>query len=373
MDTQFAPAERASNKEILTQAESLVNSPLPSHMFDMMPNIVLILNKHRQIVFANKVCLDLLGKADASHIIGLRPGEALDCIYPAGSEGGCGTTRFCKHCGAVKAILDSQLGKKAVEECQLTRNQDGKTQALDLLVWANPCELNHEQFTVFAVTDISHEKRRRALERIFFHDVINTAGGIKGFIEFIVNENAYISKDDLLMIYEFSSKLLDEIMAQKELITAENNELPVTPADINSMTFIKKMVLMYENHEVAKGKHIVISEGVEAVDFNNDPIILGRVIGNLIKNALEATSPGGTVAAGCNKIENKINFWVFNRSYIPEDCQLQMFKRSFSTKGAGRGLGTYSIKLLTEHYLSGNVSFSSSPENGTTFNVSLPL
>jgi signal transduction histidine kinase len=373
MGTHFAPAERAAKKELLGQAESLVHYPLPSHMFDMMPNIVLILNKQRQIVFANQVCLDLLGKTDTSSIIGLRPGEALDCIYSAVSAGGCGTTKFCKHCGAVKAILDSQLGKKAVEECQLTRKKDGITQALDLLVWATPCEFNNEQFTVFTMTDISHEKRRRALERIFFHDVINTAGGIKGFLDFIVNEDAYLSRDDLLLIHEFSAKLLDEIRAQRDLIAAESNELLVTKVDINSMTFLKKMVLMYNNHEVAKGKQIVISEGMEALDFSNDPVILGRIMGNLIKNALEATNPGGTIAVGCNRIENKINFWIFNRSSIPEDSQLQMFKRSFSTKGAGRGLGTYSIKLLTERYLGGNVSFSSSSENGTTFNVSLPL
>ena len=33
---------------------------------------------------------------------------------------------------------------------------------------------------------------------------------------------------------------------------------------------------------------------------------------------------------------------------------------SFSTKGAGRGLGTYGMKLLTERYLNGSVSFVSS-------------
>jgi sensor histidine kinase regulating citrate/malate metabolism len=52
---------------------------------------------------------------------------------------------------------------------------------------------------------------------------------------------------------------------------------------------------------------------------------------------------------------------------------LQIFQRSFSTKGAGRGLGTYSIKLLGERYLHGTVSFASSAEQGTIFQISLPL
>jgi sensor histidine kinase regulating citrate/malate metabolism len=52
---------------------------------------------------------------------------------------------------------------------------------------------------------------------------------------------------------------------------------------------------------------------------------------------------------------------------MPDDVQLQVFKRSFSTKGAGRGLGTYSMKLLSEQYLNGRIALISSPQAGTTF------
>jgi signal transduction histidine kinase len=57
---------------------------------------------------------------------------------------------------------------------------------------------------------------------------------------------------------------------------------------------------------------------------------------------------------------------------MPESVRLQVFKRSFSTKGSDRGLGTYSIKLLTENYLGGEVGFASEEGNGTTFWVKLP-
>jgi signal transduction histidine kinase len=49
-----------------------------------------------------------------------------------------------------------------------------------------------------------------------------------------------------------------------------------------------------------------------------------------------------------------------------------MFQRSFSTKGAGRGLGSYSVKLLSERYLNGKVSFTSSEDEGTTFIARYP-
>ncbi|MCP4426270.1 MAG: ATP-binding protein, partial [Chloroflexi bacterium] len=59
--------------------------------------------------------------------------------------------------------------------------------------------------------------------------------------------------------------------------------------------------------------------------------------------------------------------------YMPRDVQLQVFQRSFSTKGSGRGLGTYSMKLLSERYLDGRVSFQSSLAEGTIFIGMYPL
>jgi signal transduction histidine kinase len=38
----------------------------------------------------------------------------------------------------------------------------------------------------------------------------------------------------------------------------------------------------------------------------------------------------------------------------------------------GRGIGTYSAKLITERYLGGSLSFTSSEDEGTTFAVTLP-
>ena len=52
---------------------------------------------------------------------------------------------------------------------------------------------------------------------------------------------------------------------------------------------------------------------------------------------------------------------------------MQIFKRSFSTKGKGRGLGTYSVRLLAENYLKGKAGFISNEKEGTIFFVDLPV
>ena len=107
----------------------------------------------------------------------------MDCIHAFETEGGCGTTDFCSTCGAVRAILTSQSGVANVQECLILQRKTG--QALDLRVWTTPMTLTRESFTVFIVSDTSDEKRRKALERPFFHDVLNTADGIQGTTELI--------------------------------------------------------------------------------------------------------------------------------------------------------------------------------------------
>jgi signal transduction histidine kinase len=102
-------------------------------------------------------------------------------------------------------------------------------------------------------------------------------------------------------------------------------------------------------------------------------VLLGRVIGNLLKNALEASAPGDQVTATCAADDHSVSFTIHNQTVMSPDVQLQLFQRSFSTKGPGRGLGTYSAKLLTERYLGGTVSFRSDAEHGTTFVVRYPL
>ena len=58
---------------------------------------------------------------------------------------------------------------------------------------------------------------------------------------------------------------------------------------------------------------------------------------------------------------------------MPEDTQMQVFQRSFSTKAAsGRGIGTHSMKLFGERYLGGKVAFTSRESEGTTFTLTLP-
>ena len=93
---------------------------------------------------------------------------------------------------------------------------------------------------------------------------------------------------------------------------------------------------------------------------------------SLVAAAGIATAAGGTVTLGSQAQGDTVSFTVHNPTVMPPAVQLQIFSRSFSTKGSGRGLGTYSIKLISEKYLHGQVSFVSKAGEGTRFTVRYP-
>lgn len=370
METHFAPAGRSDDRIIIQQNGKINESPLIKKLYNAVSEIVLILNKDRQIVFYNDKLTDFLPYKNKEQILGSRPGEMLNCMHAFTNEGGCGTSEFCSTCGAVKAIINSQKGKQDIQECRIT--QKDMTDSFDIQVTATPLKINNEDFTVFSIKDISAEKRKLILERLFFHDILNTAGSLRSLAELLQEANQNEMEFFRNMFYINSDKLIEEIVSQRDLIAAENNDYNVKYDVVNSLKILENAVGIIKFHEIAKGKEIKISSDSVNLGFITDRALLFRVLTNLLKNALEAIEVNSVIETGCLEKENEIEFFVKNNTYIPRDIQLQIFKRSFSTKGNNRGLGTYSIKLFTEKYLKGEVWFTSSEKDGTTFFVKYP-
>jgi signal transduction histidine kinase len=369
--TEFAPAERSTPQEIIEQVEAFSKEPILSTILDFVPDVVLILNSHRQIVFANCTACQLLKSPDKASVFGLRPGELLACEHASETASGCGTSRACSTCGAVKAIMAAFEGRHETQECRVIQKTSGVS--FDLRIYSYPWKVQDTLFDVFIAVDISNEKRRSALERIFFHDIMNTASGIYSFAQILeeVDFNEFVKFKGSMS--RLSVRLIDEINSQRDLLKAENNELTLHTKTVNTRSILEELAELYSKHDLAAGKQLVIDPFTQSAEMTTDGVLLSRVLGNLVKNALEASEPGQTVTLGCCVESGKVSFWVHNSTYILPEIQLQIFQRSFSTKGTGRGLGTYSIRLLTERYLKGKVSFTSTKEQGTRFVAEYPL
>jgi len=371
LKTEFAPAERSTQNEIERQSKLIAGPVTFEYVSDYIPNVFLILNDNRQIIYANRTAIKMLEAKDLGDLLGLRPGEAMGCENSDKSEGGCGTTEFCSTCGMVKSVLTTLKGQDNSDECHLTlKNGD----ALDMSVYTFNTKYDGGEFVATVLTDISDEKRKNMLERIFFHDVMNTLGALRGFTELLPVVPTTEKKEEVVKtIYGLTNRVIDEVNAQRDLVKAENRDLELTVGTVNTLELLRELRETYEKHDVAQDKDIAIDDGVQEIEFKSDKTLLARVVGNMLKNALEASAKGDTITLSAKKVDSGIEFSVHNPSFMPREVQLQIFKRSFSTKGASRGLGTYSMRLLSERYLKGAVSFASSEEGGTTFTGRYPL
>jgi signal transduction histidine kinase len=367
--TMFAPAGRADAPTIARQSQALQDDPMLKRLYDATIEVVVVLNSQRQIVFANRSLLGQAGLADGAALCGLRPGEALQCTHAGKGPGGCGTSEFCAACGAVLAILESQQGRPAARECRIVR-RDGE--AVDLLVRAVPLAFGQETYTIFAATDISYQKRLRALERIFFHDLLNAVTGLQLLSQCLHRgsaEQKVAIQDNIARSIDL---LAEEIAAQRDLMAAESLELPVHPMPLRSRQLVEEVIERCRPYEEMSSCHVRLAEEASDFSFYSDRAIVSRVLGNLLKNAVEASQAGEVVSLGCGPSDGGVEFHVHNPGVIPAETRAQLFQRSFSTKGSGRGLGTYSVKLLTERYLQGRASVASTEQAGTTFRVWYP-
>lgn len=364
---------RSSAEEILNEHNLIASQKFFRGLFGTISGIGAIINRNRQIVYVNDDFLKILGLDSIESVLGKRPGEIVSCIHAANNTGGCGTAPSCSFCGAHNAIVESQrTGEKATREAFITTKENGKLKSIDLNIISTPVNLSGHTFYALMLQDISSEKRRLALEKIFFHDLLNSAGGLNGLLSLLKERTAPKVERQLIDLSEAASReLIEEIQLQRQIYKAEIGDLQIDIEKVNSIKIINAVIGKIGFHESGRDKKLSLSGDAYDADFETDNILLQRVLINLVKNALEATPENGTVILGAENLHKMIRFWVKNEGVIPRDVQLQLFLRSFTTKGIGRGLGTYSIKLLTENYLEGHVSFISNEAEGTIFRVDL--
>lgn len=369
MATKYLPAEKLSKVQIFSQHSNILKENIFHKLIDNLPFPVLILNEKRQIVYYNNSLLDNYNFNKIEDVLGLRPGDLFNCVHSI-EEGGCGTTEFCKYCGTAKAIVAGLAGRRDIQECRIIKlNQE----ALDFRVWTFPIIINNEKFTAFTLIDISHEKRRESLERIFFHDVLNTVNGLKGLLD-ILHELDSIQRIEVIKLAQnFVNVLIDEIDTQQTLTLAETGELEITPKKFSLNDLILESINFFQFQLIYKDLDYQFELKNENENIIvTDKRILRRIINNLVKNAVEASKSNSLIKITLDATLENYIVKVFNFEVMSDEVKAQIFQRSFSTKGKGRGLGTYSVKLLTEKYLKGKITFISEKDFGTEFILVLP-
>lgn len=370
-----ASSERSSDKEILSDFVQFNQDGFFLTMLNAFPSFVAIINENRQLVYANDALNSAFNVSEIEGILGSKPGELLNCINVDMKTGGCGASVGCVHCGAFNSILEAQKTvRKSEKECRVSIMKGDQLMSFEFKVTTTPFEHKGKQFYFFILDDISALKRGKILERVFFHDVINTVTSLKSTIKMLYKKlDGKEENKEVAILQNLADELIDEILQQRDISIAETAEIKLKPVVLSASKLIQQSVDFIKHHRVAQGRTIEISKCPFEDFILTDNSLLHRVICNMLKNALEAIPENESVYIGCAMEKDRVKIWVRNGSVMPPEIKEQIFSRTFSTKGEYRGLGTYSMKLFGENYLKGEVGFESVEENGTTFYICLPV
>jgi len=363
------PAPQPLAKAVLPLHRAVLAHQELVEILNSLPYLALVVDDSRQVLFANQTTLETLGAAELTEIIGRRPGELLACLQADKHQDGCGAAEGCRHCQAVLTITAClSTGNRVSNEARVSARRDNHLIAYDLRVTATPLHLNGATLAMVYLEDISAGKRREHLENIFLHDLLNSIGSLQLLIDLPPEHRTPQWRG---MITKQAQVLADEVHAHRILSRAEHGELEADISCVPVALLLEEALAGLKPLAEQRGTTLAITYPETPVYLATDLKIARRVVLNAVKNAVEAAEAGDPVSIEVRPGEQLVGIAVWNPQTISEAVRHQLFQRSFSTKGAGRGLGTYSMRLLLEEYLGGQIEYLCD-EQGTTCLLNFP-
>jgi len=373
MGTYFAPAERTDRRSLKGQVKSISSSPVMNAVLQAAYGVLVVINENRQIVSFNNIFLKTLGVSDPEKVLGLRLGEALHCKYAFDKPNGCGTTRYCSSCGAAIAMMAAIDDDNVCERiCALKVENNGHINEICLSVRAQPFIVNRNRWILIYAQDISQQQFWVHMEDVFFHDINNMLCSMKNVSQYVYE---HMPENELLQRLKIISDRVCKEVAMQESLSHYKDKQNIVNLCTTRLHFIKEQAInAVLNKNLSDGKTILEEGASEDISIFTDPMLVSRILINMLINALEATNDGGIVKFRTIVDKSQVSWEVWNSASIPENIQLRIFQKFFSTKpDNGHGLGTYSMKFFGEECLGGKVSFTSANGEGTTFRLSLDL
>lgn len=224
------------------------------------------------------------------------------------------------------------------------------------------------------------ERERKNILSMFAHDMKNPIITSEGFISRILSGKAgeltNKQQDYLEVVDENLSRVENLIINFLEFSKFETKEYKpkVEPFDI--ITAINNVIMMTKLEADKKSIQIIFEYPKAApVITHADPLMMDRVITNLLTNALKYTDPGGTIKVELSERDKDILVQVTDRGIgIPEKHLPHIFDAFFrvSRDSTGSGLGLAITKTIIEAH-GGRVWVESTLGQGSRFSFTLPL
>ncbi len=228
------------------------------------------------------------------------------------------------------------------------------------------------------------QRFKESMTQMVVHDMKNPLSGIMGNVQLI-----QIQKDNLDSVrlaellqrtQESASQLMRMILNLLHIGRLEENKMPLRPVRLPLRDIVQENV--QELTSVSLRERITVENRVDAdlPEPRGDRELVGRVIGNLLSNALKHTPEDGRVVLDATPAADEIVLTVMDTGEgIPEDLQPHVFEKfmagsldSARSPGHDSGLGLTFCRLAVEAH-GGRIWIQSRPGEGTTVFVALPM
>jgi signal transduction histidine kinase len=172
---------------------------------------------------------------------------------------------------------------------------------------------------------------------------------------------------------ESSQTILEELHSLRKIIDefSEFARMPqprLAPTDPGEV--VERVLSLYESRFGRVEVRRELAQGLPSLAADAD--LLGRALGNLVANALDAMPEGGTLTVRTEAVDGAVRIEVRDTGPgLSEEQRTGRFTPYYTTKKAGTGLGLAIVQgVVSDH--GGRIEVWSEPGMGTAFTLVLP-
>lgn len=233
---------------------------------------------------------------------------------------------------------------------------------------------------LFTAVDITRrvvfERFRDDVERIARHDLKTPLSAFTAVPDILLGDDNLTEdqREFILLIRDAGTRMLSMINLSLDLFKMETGTytLPLARFDLAELAVQAVRQARAAARSLGVGVEFAAPAELPPLPVRGDELLCLSLLGNLLKNAAEASPRGTTVRLALETAPVTL-LRVENQGEVPADMRTRFFEKyATSGKRGGTGLGTYSARMVARAH-GGEVTLDCSRPGETTVRVQLPL
>lgn len=244
---------------------------------------------------------------------------------------------------------------------------------------ANASRYERERGTVQELVDA--ERKRSEFVATMVHDLRSPLQAMMGYGELLRDRGERLTPaqraqavDAVLEQGERLQRMIGEVLGAAS--TEAGKELRREPVDLGRLLSEARQLVGAVSGAERDDRPVRLFGLSDTVLVDGDAEALRHVLTNLVENAVKYSPPGSPIDVQLERGGTEVVVRVTDHGPgIPEDEigeVFERFRRAERTKSGGVGLGLYIVRTLVQAH-GGRVWVTSTPGEGTTFHVALPV